>query len=84
MVGTRRVSPYGRQMTDEFSWYLAHNGITMVSGLARSADGIAHETVLEAGGRSIAVCRAGWTPAYSPEHTSLSRRLPEEHAMLSE
>src|ERR1700752_2749023 len=53
IVGTRRVTPYGRQITEELSAFLAANGITVISGLARGVDAIAHQSTLKAGGRSI-------------------------------
>ena len=49
VVGTRRVSAYGRQMTEELSRGLATNSITVVSGLARGVDGIPHRAALDAG-----------------------------------
>ena len=55
LVGTRRVTPYGRQVTEEISTYLAANGVTVVSGLARGVDAIAHNAALKAGGRTLAV-----------------------------
>lgn len=84
VVGTRRVSPYGRQMAEEFSRDLAHNGITVVSGLARGVDGIAHQAALDAGGRSIGVLPCGLDTVYPPEHAGLVRRLAEEGAVFSE
>ena len=55
VVGTRRITVYGRQVTAELTSDLAANGITVVSGLARGVDTIAHRSALEAGGRTIAV-----------------------------
>ena len=84
VVGTRRASPYGRQTAEEFSRDLAHNGITVVSGLARGIDGIAHQAALDAGGRSIAVLPCGLDTIYPPEHAELARRIADEGALLSE
>jgi DNA processing protein len=47
IVGTRRVTPNGRQITEEISSYLASNDI---SGLARGVNAIAHQSSLTAGG----------------------------------
>ena len=42
IVGTRAVTPYGRQVTEELATVLAQNGVTVVSGLARGVDAVAH------------------------------------------
>ena len=86
VVGTRRVSPYGRQVTEEFAGALAQNGVTVVSGLARGVDGTAHTAALEAGGRTIAVQACGLDIVYPPEHTALARRIVHEQrgALISE
>ena len=84
VVGTRRVSPYGRQMTEELTRDLARNGIAIVSGLARGVDGIAHQAALAAGGRSLAVLACGLDIVYPPEHAALARRLTEQGALVSE
>ena len=84
VVGTRRVSPYGRQVTAELSRGLASNRITIVSGLARGVDGIAHTTALEVGGRTIAVQACGVDVVYPPEHAGLAERVAEDGAVVSE
>ena len=56
IVGTRRVTSYGRQVTEEIASFLAQNGVTVVSGLARGVDGIAHQAALNAGGAHL--CRS--------------------------
>ena len=84
VVGTRRVSPYGRQVTEELSRGLAHNGVTVVSGLARGVDGIAHQAALDAGGRSIGVLACGLDIIYPPDHAALARHLVGAGALVSE
>ena len=59
VVGTRRVTVYGRQVAEEMSRGLAANRVTVVSGLARGVDAVAHRAALEAGGRTIAVLACG-------------------------
>ena len=66
VVGTRRVSAYGRQVTEELAMYLAGNGVTVVSGLARGVDSIAHQSALKAGGRTLAVLGSGVDQIYPP------------------
>jgi len=60
VVGTRRVTPYGRQVADEIGRFLAQNGITVVSGLARGVDAIAHQAALQAGEELLRFLEAGW------------------------
>jgi len=84
VVGTRRATPYGRQVAEEMSHQLAANGITVVSGLARGIDAIAHKAALEAGGRTIAVLACGLDVVYPPEHKKLAAQIPENGALVSD
>ena len=59
IVGTRRATAYGRQVAEMLATDLAHNGITIVSGLARGIDAYAHEAALRAGGRTLGVLACG-------------------------
>lgn len=84
VVGTRRPTPYGRQVAEELAHQLASNRICVVSGLARGVDGIAHRTALQAGGRTIAVLACGLDIVYPPEHAKLAREIKEHGALVSE
>ena len=84
VVGTRRVSVYGRQAAEEMALGLAANRVTVVSGLARGVDGIAHRAALEAGGRSIAVLACGLDMVYPPEHKRLAEQIVEQGAVISD
>ncbi len=84
IVGTRRLTPYGREVTAALSGDLAASGVTIVSGLARGIDGVAHQTALQAGGRTIAVLGCGPDVVYPPEHRNLAERIVEQGALLSE
>ena len=84
VVGTRRVSAYGRQVTQELATFLANNGVTVVSGLARGVDAIAHQSALNAGGRTIAVLGSGVDRIYPPEHTQLAAKVIASGALLSD
>lgn len=75
IVGTRRLSAYGRQVARELAAGLARTGITIVSGLARGIDAIAHKTALDEGGRSIGVLACGIDRMYPPEHRELARQM---------
>jgi len=84
VVGTRRASVYGRQVTEEIAADLAQNKITIVSGLARGIDSIAHRSALDAGGRTIAVFACGLDMVYPGENAGLARSIIEHGALISE
>jgi len=84
IVGTRRVTPYGRQITEELSAYLAANGMTVISGLARGVDALAHQTALKAGGRTIGILGSGVDKIYPPEHRALAEQMMERGAIISD
>lgn len=84
VVGTRRVSAYGRQVTEQLATFLAQNGVTVVSGLARGVDAIAHQSALKAGGRTLAVLGCGVDRVYPPEHAQLAGKMMESGALLSD
>jgi DNA processing protein len=82
IVGTRRISPYGRQVTEEIASHLARNGVTVVSGLARGVDGVAHQAALNAGGRTLAVLGSGVNRVYPPEHRRLADQIIARGALV--
>ena len=84
IVGTRRYSSYGRQVTEDLAHTLARNGITIISGLARGVDGIAHQSALEVGGRTLAVLGSGLDVIYPPEHRSLAGKICNNGALISD
>ena len=84
IVGTRRITPYGRQITEELAAYLAANRITVISGLARGVDAMAHQTALKAGGRTIGVLGSGVDKIYPPEHRALAEKMTEHGAIISD
>jgi DNA processing protein len=84
VVGTRRVSTYGRQVTEDIASFLASNGVTVISGLARGVDSIAHQSGLKAGGRTIAVMGSGVDRIYPPEHTQLAEKIISNGALISD
>lgn len=84
VVGTRRPTPYGRQVAEEMSTQLASNRICVISGLARGVDAIAHRAALRAGGRTIAVLACGLDIVYPPEHARLALEIMESGALVSD
>jgi DNA processing protein len=75
VVGTRRMSEYGREVTAKFTQDLVRDDWVIVSGLARGVDRVAHETCLANGGKTIAVLAHGLDMTYPPEHVELRRRI---------
>ncbi|MFC1984018.1 DNA-processing protein DprA [Chloroflexota bacterium] len=84
VVGTRRATVYGRQVTEEIVTDLAQSKITIVSGLAKGIDTVAHHSALEAGGRSIAIFACGLDTVYPSENANLARRIMQQGALISE
>lgn len=84
MVGTRKATVYGREVARRLAEELGRSGVTVVSGLARGIDGIAHKAAIEAGGRSIAVLGSGVDQVYPPEHRRLAEAIADNGAILSD
>jgi DNA processing protein len=84
IVGTRRPTIYGRQVTEEIVADLARSGITIVSGLARGIDSVAHRAALDAGGKTVAVFGSGLDIVYPGENAKLAQAIMEHGALVSE
>lgn len=86
IVGTRKVTAYGRQVTEQFAQELAKGQVTVVSGLAHGVDTVAHTAALDAGGRTIAVLASGLDTIYPATNLGLARRIVEsgQGALVSE
>jgi DNA processing protein len=84
IVGTRKPSPYGIEVSRELGRGLAAAGVTVISGLALGVDGLAHEGALAAKGRPIAVLACGANLAYPARHRRLYERVREAGTVLSE
>ena len=84
VVGTRKPTAYGREMAQLLSMELVRNGITVVSGLARGIDSVAHRAALDAGGRTLAIQACGLDMVYPPEHQRLADEIAESGALISD
>lgn len=84
IVGTRRPSPYGRQIAEEFAGELASRGFVIVSGLAYGIDQIAHEATLAAGGRTIAVLGSGFDHLAFHHNRELAEKILETGSLITQ
>ena len=84
IVGSRKTSAYGREVTEKIGEDLARHGVTVVSGMARGIDSVAHKGALQGGGRTIAVLGCGLDVIYPPENRNLFYQIIERGAILSE
>ena len=85
VVGSRHVSPYGRQVTTTLVEEAARQGVVIVSGLALGVDGIAHTAALRAGGTTMAVLPCGLGKIYPSSNAQLAKTIIEKGgALISE
>lgn len=84
IVGSRACTAYGRRVTEALARDLVRAGFTVVSGLARGIDGVAHRAALEAGGRTIAVLAGGLSAIYPPEHADLANEVAKNGCLVTE
>lgn len=77
VVGSRKMTSYGREIAEKFSAELASFGITIISGLARGIDTAAHKGALSVGGRTVAVLGNGLDSVYPLENTKLAEGIIE-------
>src|SRR5687767_2661656 len=82
VVGSRKVSAYGKTVTTKLAGELARAGVVIVSGLAIGVDAIAHRAALEAGGLTIAVLPGSLDDIYPSSHYQLAMRIIEQGGAL--
>jgi DNA processing protein len=84
IVGTRQPTNYGKVHAEKISMDLSRQGITIISGMARGIDSIAHNGAIKSGGRTIAVIGSGLDVIYPPENKKLFDKIAENGAVISE
>jgi DNA processing protein len=75
IVGTRRPTQYGRDVTYRLAADLAGAGLVIVSGLAYGLDAVAHRAALDAGGKTVAVLAHGLDEVYPAVHHGLAEEI---------
>jgi DNA processing protein len=85
MVGTRKPTSYGKEVTFNLAYKLAQKGVIIVSGLALGVDAIAHRAAIEAGGTTVAVLANGLDSIYPATHRKLAEDIVKSGgALISE
>lgn len=82
IVGTRRITSYGREITEMFARSLSEAGLTIVSGMAYGVDGVAHQATIDAGGKTIAVLGNGVDQAYPRENQKLYEDILDSGGLI--
>jgi DNA processing protein len=84
VVGSRNLTHYGASVAERIAGDLARMGFTIVSGMARGVDSLAHKASLAAGGRTVAVLGSGVDIPYPPENKTLMEKIIASGSVISE
>lgn len=82
IVGSRKVTPYGRLTTQHLTADLSRASVVIISGLAIGVDSIAHQAAIDAGGLTIAILPTGLDQIYPPSHLNLAKRIVDTGGCL--
>lgn len=82
IVGSRKVTPYGKAVTSQLAGELARAGVVIISGLAIGVDSIAHQAALENNGLTIAVLPSGLDRIYPSLHHALAQEILDKGGAL--
>lgn len=82
IVGSRKATSYGKFCARKFSMDLSRNGITVISGMAKGIDGIAHRTALENHGNTIGVIASGLNINYPQSNRNLYEDMKKSHGLI--
>lgn len=85
IIGSRRPTDYGKEITYRLAHDLAKQGVIIISGLAYGIDAIAHKAALDAGGTTIAIMANGLHRVYPASHADLAKQIIKQGgALISE
>lgn len=84
VIGARKASPYSKKAMDAIVPDLVAAGFTIVSGLAKGADAMAHRTAINCGGKTIAVTGSGFLHPYPKENRELNNIIEETQLVITE
>lgn len=84
IVGSRKCTDYGKDVTKQAARYLAENGVTVISGMAKGIDGYAHTACLKVKGYTLAFLGSSVDICYPKEHSKLMEGIIESGAVISE
>ena len=84
VIGSRKASSYGLEMTKTITRLLLEESVVIVSGLARGIDTMAHQTTLDFHGKTIGVLGSGIDRCYPDENKALYEAMKQDHLLLSE
>lgn len=82
VVGARRITSYGRQVTETLVADLVRNNIVITSGMAMGVDGVAHETAIKNKGLTIAVLGCGVDCPYPKENEKLYEKILDSNGLI--
>lgn len=84
IIGSRQPTIYGQEVTHQFAEHFSQFTVTIISGMARGIDTIAHKASIESGGKTIAVIGSGLANIYPKENKELARNIIKNGVILSE
>jgi len=82
VVGTRKLSSYGKEATQNIVRGLVQAGFVIVSGLALGIDSVAHQTTLDCEGKTIAVLGTPLDQIYPPENSKLAQSILNNNGLI--
>ena len=84
MVGTRKMSEYGKESAYKIAYEMAAANAVVVSGMALGIDSVAACGALAAGGTTVAVLGCGVDVVYPKQHAALYEKIAKHGAVISE